>query len=303
MNINSRCKIVILLILVTILFCSCFSEPSNDNSDNTVYEEKQKSDVESLLSIDESSLNNYKSLSDIGIIFEEDLQSELASIPTMLDAALYLIKLTDYDKSDSEEYTFPYTDIPDEYDKVIGYLYKNDIIYGVKPNYYGTNTICDSATFIKFTLKLLGYELDSIDNPFSKAISINLISDEYIKQLSNEIFTKGDVINIIYNAMYLATNGGTGDVLANKINKNVVLKKKETLDFDIVKHQTEPLCSVDFNKCNIRGACVYDSNGSNKLKIMSDKINQCNITEDGYFKLLLNKILLGIKVCILIKNQ
>lgn len=120
------------------------------------------------------------------------------------DGITLLVRMLGKEKTaSSDEFSHPFTDVPQWLEKYVAYAYCSRLTKGVSGKLFGTVSDMTEAQFLTLTLRALGYSDSgnkaqfSWDSPYTLAHAIGLIEDETVKKT----FTRGDAIEVFWNAM------------------------------------------------------------------------------------------------------
>ena len=189
------------------------------------------------------------------------------------------------------DYTHPFIDISDDINKYLGYLYQNNIIYGITFNKFEENEICDVETYIIFVLKALNYSDEkngdfTDDTAMDFAKQIGLISNTY--ELENDdIFLGEDMLEISSRALTQVINGSDILLLTKLLNDKAVDELKVNAFWEDAykisgSSYNEPFFTENFDDKEFSYYNV--TNSFKKAYWKSEKVRGTDnqITDDGY---------------------
>ncbi len=132
---------------------------------------------------------------------------DLDRAPTRLESIVIFLRLLSYeDEALSQSLTHPFYDVPDWGDPYIGYAYQNGYTNGLSATTFGANDATNSAAFLTFVLRALGYE-DGSDftwhNPYTLASEIGILSSD----VNQHYFTRGDAAIVCWDTLHVAPKG------------------------------------------------------------------------------------------------
>jgi len=155
-----------------------------------------------------------KQLNNLGILTGTEKGFELERGLTRAEAAVIITKLSGGDMYENmeEKLNHGFIDVPEWANIYVGHLKYIGAVNGITDTEYGSNIPMSSQQFTTMVLRVLDYS--DINGDFlwnkslDKALEINLIdkvSKERIDQ--SEIFTRGDMALITYNALFQIPKG------------------------------------------------------------------------------------------------
>lgn len=134
---------------------------------------------------------------------------ELDRTPNRNEAVTMLVRLLGKeDYARSRIWFTPFTDMVKWAAPYVGYAYNNDLTSGTSGTTYSGDRNISASEYIAFVLRALGYEI-GVDFQWDKAWElsdkIGLTGGQY--NAGTTTFTRGDVANISFNALYCKLKG------------------------------------------------------------------------------------------------
>ncbi|HHW49514.1 MAG TPA: hypothetical protein GXX14_12995 [Clostridiaceae bacterium] len=207
-------RIIISIVLVVSLFIACFL-PAYAQGNLTTYE---KAEV----------LNKLSILTGMG-----DGDYKLSEPIKRGQAATFIVRIMgkeEYVLSNKERYSttkFPDVISSQWYAPYVGYCSQNNIISGFEDGRFAPEDTINEQAFLKLMLEVLGYRNNidyTWDTVYEKAYEIGLIDIETYdaRYIKNRLYTRGDVVNILYNSLTLVNNVTNIRVIDTLINEGIV---------------------------------------------------------------------------------
>ena len=157
----------------------------------------------------------------------------------------------------------PFTDLPEWAEKYIGYAYTMGYAQGVSSDKFSPDSEVDANQFCAFILRALGYSEENGDFEYE-----NALETAYKKGIANESydgFTRGDAVEIAYNALSININNSSLTLYDTLLNSGVVTSESASLDLtsSSVTATTEMSAEEIYEKCSpaVFYIEVYDANG------------------------------------------
>jgi len=208
-----RKRIVISLVLVVSL-CIAYFLPAYAQGNLTTYE---KADV----------------LNKLSILAGMDGDYNLSGQLRRSEAAAFIVRIMgkeEYVKSNKEKYwstKFPDVISTQWYAPYVGYCSKNNIISGFEDGRFAPDDPINEQAFLKLMLEVLGYKNNidyTWDTVYEKAYEIGLIDMNVFdaRHIKNRQYTRGEVVDVLYNSLTLVNNITNITVIDNLINEGVV---------------------------------------------------------------------------------
>ncbi len=156
---------------------------------------------------------------------------------------------------------FPDIDLEAWYAPYVGYCSSINIVSGYTDGNFGPKDNLSEKAFLKMVLTSLGYVYNddfTWDNIYSTAYDIGLVTDAeyYIKTEDNLSLTRGEVVNIIYNALAVKNDIVTTTLIQKLIDEGVVNKDIASafgfeFKFDTLEASIENVTSSDTHEVSI----------------------------------------------------
>ena len=149
----------------------------------------------------------------IGLFKGTDKGYELEKSLTREESATILVRLLgEEDKVSADDFEEVFTDVDKDrwsYAYVM-YCYKNNITKGTDIDTFSPDKQIDANQFVTLMMRLLGYIDVEPDTALQKSVEYNMISDETVDKLTkSESFTRGDMVQIVYNSLNVQMNDKT----------------------------------------------------------------------------------------------
>lgn len=134
----------------------------------------------------------------------------LDQTPTRAQALVMFIRMIGAENAAKNNDNYhPFTDVPSWADSYVGYAYQHGYTNGVTPTRFGTEDAANSAMYLTFTLRALGYSdaggTDfTWDNPFALARTTKILDDS----VDTKNFLRADIALISWKALTVPMNGG-----------------------------------------------------------------------------------------------
>ena len=125
------------------------------------------------------------------------------------------------------------------YAPYVGYCVQQGILTGDTKGYYNPDDYLTEKSFLKIMLSILGYEINkdyTWTNIYKKAYEVGLVNElSYIvREEDNTEFTRGDTVNIIYNALTIKDKK-TGKELFYKLIDAGIITNKDAANLGFIK--------------------------------------------------------------------
>lgn len=131
---------------------------------------------------------------------------ELNRTPTRLEALIMLVRLLGKeDPAKKALKDHPFNDVPEWADGYVTYAYKNNILKGITSTFLGSDTPATSQMYITFILRAAGYSDTSANPDFMYSNPWELAEQIGIGTTEKDLFTRGDMAVISYNALFADT--------------------------------------------------------------------------------------------------
>ncbi|MCD8035992.1 MAG: S1C family serine protease [Clostridiales bacterium] len=158
-------------------------------------------------------------------------------------------------------YETAFTDLPAWAEKYISYAYTNGYVSGVSSTQFDSNSSVSANQFCAFILRALGYSEANGDFIYENALAY--AHQKGIADSSYDNFTRGDAVEIAYNALSQKINGTSTTLYESLVNAGVI--EDGTSSVTVV----ETSLSSDMTAEEVYAECssavfyieVYDENG------------------------------------------
>lgn len=188
-------------------------EKEEKESDKTKENSSEKTEEDANLQTATDNLTYADTLYKIGLFKGTDKGYELEKSLTREESATILVRLLgEEDKVSADDFEEVFTDVDKDrwsYAYVM-YCYKNNITKGTDIDTFSPDKQIDANQFVTLMMRLLGYIDVEPDTALLKSVEYNLISDETVDKLTkSESFTRGDMVQIVYNSLKVQMNDKT----------------------------------------------------------------------------------------------
>lgn len=173
--------------------------------------------------------DNLQVLKELGVI-NDSKGFVLDKAPTKGEVCVLMTRLLGQEKEAlAGQYKLPFKDVTKEYLPYVGYMYNNKLISSTSKTTFGVPSTVDYKYFVNTMLRVLGYDDKlgdfTLATALDKAISINLITNDYAKKLnSSKSFTRQDLVQLTYNSLSAPIRGGDQTLIQKLIDKGVINK-------------------------------------------------------------------------------
>lgn len=181
------------------------------------------------------------------------------------EAATFIVKVLGKDKYVKENADQLVTKFPDVeegkwYTPYVNYCSNEGIISGDNTGNFGPNKYLSEKAFLSMILKAMSYSDYTWSNIYERAYSIGLLTDKkYANQVNdNNNYKRGDVIELLYNALTHKINSSNKSFLEKMIDEGFITRENaqaagfniDALKLDIINIQTvnEIQLKVEFNE-------------------------------------------------------
>ena len=157
-------------------------------------------------------------LKTLGLFKGSDLGYELDRAPKRVEAGTMLLRLLGLEElALAGDCKHPFTDVPEWADKIVGYLYENNLTNGISETLFGSDNTCDARMYVTFVLRALGYSDKDGDFTYAEALEFGVsvgVVDEFI--LDTE-FLRDNMVAVSFLSLHTATADGEYDTLLEKL--------------------------------------------------------------------------------------
>ena len=174
-------------------------------------EEPEKEDVLEAEVKDASECAN--ALYDAGLFKGTDNGYELEKSLTREESATILVRLLgEEDKIDASDFKETFIDVDKNrwsYAYVM-YCYENNITKGTGDDTFSPDIQIDAQQFVTLLMRLLGYTEVNPDTALDRSVEHKLITSDMAERLeNNQTFTRGDMVQIVYNSLKVSMSDDT----------------------------------------------------------------------------------------------
>lgn len=164
----------------------------------------------------------------LGLFKGTDKGYELDNHTTREQGVAMLVRLLGAsEEANSGNYTCPFADVYDWAKGYVGYAYSKGITKGISETEFGYGVELTDAMFLTMLMRIIGYtegetgdaSADFVWNdPYTIAQSIGLLQDAS----ADSDFSRGDMVEIIYNALGTKYKGTSNSVASQLIKDGVI---------------------------------------------------------------------------------
>lgn len=200
-----------------------YTRLTEDTKLSDIYEEKNK---EAVL---RAAAECADTLYDFGLFKGTDKGYELEKSLTREESATILVRLLGEEENlQKEKYDAVFTDVDKErwsYAYVM-YCYENSITKGTGADTFSPDMQIDASQFAALLLRLLGYTDVNPDAALATCVTCQLLPEDKAQELaSKEVFTRSDMVQIVYNSLKTKMKDET--TLAEYLSEKGVLSASE----------------------------------------------------------------------------
>ena len=205
-------KIIICLVFVMALFCgSAAALAAEDDTDYL-----------NLLMIIPERHPFFESCADelnaLGLFRGSDLGYELDRSPKRLEAGIMLLRLLGLEEiALAGDCKHPFTDVPEWADKIVGYLYENNLTNGISKTRFGSDNNCDPRMYVTFVLRTLGYSDKDGDFTYEDSLTFGMSVGVIDKFILSTPFLRDNMVAVSFLSLHTATADGEYDTLLEKL--------------------------------------------------------------------------------------
>ncbi len=165
-------------------------------------------------------VNTADALNNLELFLGNGVDYNLDGVLSRAEGVTLLVRMIGQEKTANKyDYSAPFTDVPTWASAYVNYAWLNKITNGTSDVTFGSDVRMDEYMFLTLTLRMLGYK-DSGENPeftwdkpYELAESVGLIDKN---QIDSE-FTRGDAIEVFWNALTLNDNALAEDLISRGV--------------------------------------------------------------------------------------
>ena len=158
-----------------------------------------------------------------------DIGFELEREPTRLEGAVMFVRLLGGEEEAlRQEYSHPFTDVPQWASPYVGFLYKHELTNGIAATQFGSSLHIKAISYMTFVLRALGYDDNGSNGDFTWENSLEFadengfINYELYSKLKTEIFLRGHVAWVSFEILMVDKKNGSGTLIENLIADGAV---------------------------------------------------------------------------------
>lgn len=259
---NCVISFVLSIFIIIPLLTSCFkyNHPTAENPELPATTAVVVNDLNSEEGLNESA----QFFIENKIIMENEYKAD--TYVSRIVAVRIISDITGLEKeTENSSYTHPYIDISDETQKLIGFLYHNNIIEGVTNNNFMEDEICNIDTFLVFLMRALdfiGGQQNEYNTQNIRELAINkgIMSSE---SFGDNVFSVNDAFTLCHNALYIYINDD--DTLLTYLNEKGFIQVSNKIDsnqaYEIIAPQITPFFEETFDDKKISGNTIKGDKG------------------------------------------
>ena len=158
---------------------------------------------------------------------------ELGRTPTRLEGAAMLTRLLGGEQeAESKQYSHPFRDAVKTWgNHYVGYLHQYDVVKGISDKAFGCEKKLESADYVTFMLRILGYSDNTQNGDFTWSNSLEaardfgIIGKEYCSLLKEESFNRGHMAKLTYLCLNRPLKNNSMTLLEKLVRSGAVNKK------------------------------------------------------------------------------
>lgn len=165
-------------------------------------------------------------LYDLGLLKGTSKGLALNNKLTRVEGAVMLVRLLGKEASIEQDYSHPFKDVPKWADGYIGYLYSNNIVYGISKDSFGVHMDMTANEYVTLLLRVLGY--NDLQGDFKwnkaldKALEIDVINGSYNEYINESSFLRKDMAYITYRFLKQEFKNKDKTLIEDLVKKEVV---------------------------------------------------------------------------------
>lgn len=157
----------------------------------------------------------------------------LGSIPTRAESVTMLVRLLGKEnEATSGTWNIPFTDVPKWAVPYVGYAYANKLTTGISETLFSGDAPITNTQYITLVLRALGYQ-SGVDFQWDRAWilsdQLKITNGNYV--IADIPFSRGDVVEISYNALKAQIKGTTQTLAEKLISEGVFSQEKYNYAF------------------------------------------------------------------------
>lgn len=181
-------------------------------------------------------------LKKLNVFQGSDAGFELERAPTRLEGGVMFVRLLGAEQEAVENnYSHPFTDVPDWGSPYVGYMYKMGLTQGISDTQFGSDDNMIAKSYATFLLRALGYDDSQGDFSWSTALEysqeVKLIDESFNSSLDNTTFLRDHVAKFSLNVLSTNLKNNT-DTLSDKLISQSVFSVSTANDMGLkIKNQ------------------------------------------------------------------
>ena len=154
-----------------------------------------------------------ETLRSLGLFLGSDSGFELDRAATRSEAAVMVVRMLGREQTaKSENFSHPFSDVPEWASAYVGYLYKTNITKGISANLFGASDMATAAQYATYILRALGYDDSagdfSWDLALDKMVSLGIITNSEAAEFSDgKDVLRGEVVTLSYLSLFASPKG------------------------------------------------------------------------------------------------
>lgn len=167
---------------------------------------------------------------------------ELERQPTRAEGAVMLTRMAGGErnvKSQPKQHSF--TDVPTWAEGYINFVYNQNLVKGISNTLFSPSQQLDLKSYLTFIMRVLGYS-DAEGGDFTwndapeYAVKIGLLSKNKLKELQQEEFSRGVMLEVSFAALHSDVKG-EGFTLAEQLIKKGVFDRRSALIYGVIPQE------------------------------------------------------------------
>lgn len=215
---------------------------------------------------DHTSLADY--LKEMELFSGTNTGYNLKASTTRAEAAVMVVRLLGKkDEALSQNFTHPFSDVPDWASPYVGYLYQMGIAKGVDETTYGAMDLLNGAQYMTLLLRVLSYDDASGDfnwqESIKKANELNILSEvDYNYYSRRTTFSRDDLVLFTYEALTGDIKDGKGISLLRKLMDEKIVPQSALLEYTYAPYTSgsnysKPKSIQEFQEAILQGIVSY----------------------------------------------
>ncbi len=187
-------------------------------------------------------------LKEIGVFKGTGNGFELDRAPTRLEGGVMFVRLLGAEAEAIENnYSHPFTDVPEWGSAYVGYLYHEGLTKGKLPTEFGSNDLMQAKSYLTFMLRALDYDDSKGDFSWSLAVEksseIGLIDNDFMNTLKSNDFLRDHVAFISFNTLNQKLNKSELS-LASKLVNDGAFSEESAISMGVLNKKSNNISTL-----------------------------------------------------------